>query len=346
MEVLILRFMSRTGVITSILLLQVLTAFAQINCPPALPLTLIGHTDYCVGSDGAELNIEQSYAAYEWIPSGINTQDALLTAGSHWVVVTHYTSCTDTLAFEVQQVSNPPQPTIVPSGPIQFCEGESVTLTVPDWYPYYEWNTGSISDEITVHQSGTFLVSITDWIGCTSSSNLVEVTVDPLPVAAFSPNLELFDVSFNNHSQNATSYEWNFGDGIFSSEFEPSHTFTVGGTSPMWLVAFNDCGSDTAFLNLESVGISEMSGLSDLRTFPNPTIGRLNLSFNSLVESHLRLELVDLVGRVLLQARTIMQVGPNNIDLDVTSAPQGMYQLRILSSNFQKVVPVMVGNGH
>jgi hypothetical protein len=336
--------MSAFGVITAILLLPVMTAFAQINCPPSLPLTLIGNTDYCIGSDGADLSVEQNYAGYEWIPSGLSTQSALLTAGSHWVVVTHYTGCTDTLAFQVQQVSNPPQPTIVPSGPVEFCEGGSVTLTVPGWYPYYDWNTGSVSDEITVHQSGTFVVSITDWIGCSSSSNLIEITVDPLPVAAFSPNLDMFDVSFNNHSQNATSYEWNFGDGTFSTEFEPSHSFTVNGTSPMWLVAFNDCGSDTAFLDLESVGISEENEISDLNIFPNPTLGNLNLDFHSLIHGTLRLELVDLTGRVIIQKSVSTIAGQNNLNMDLESASHGMYQLRIRSKRDQRVVQLVVGS--
>lgn len=334
--------MYRSLVLIALLLSSASAALAQINCPPSLPLTLIGNTNYCVGTPGSELSIQQNYAGYEWIPTGITTQNALLTAGSYWVVVTHYTGCTDTLAFQVQQVSNPPQPTIVPSGPTQFCEGESVTLTIPNTYPYYDWNTGSVSDEITVYQSGTYVVSITDWIGCSSSSNLVQITVDPLPVAAFSPNLEMFDVSFNNNSQNATSYEWNFGDGTFSSDFEPTHSFTMGGTLSMWLVAFNDCGSDTAFLDLASVGIIESADLINFKTYPNPSNGPLNLSFQSFTQSQLTLELLDLTGRVVYEKLAIATTGPNNLVLEFGTVPSGIYQLRVLSPNSQKVMSVMI----
>lgn len=336
--------MSRSVAITVLFLSSALAAIAQINCPPSLPLTLVGNTDYCVGTPGAQLSIAQSYAAYEWIPTGMNTQSVLLTAGSYWVVVTHYTGCTDTLAFQVQQVSNPPQPTIVPSGPTQFCEGESVTLSVPTWYPYYEWNTGSISDEITVFQSGTYLVSITDWIGCVSSSNIIQVTMNPLPVAAFSPNLELFDVSFNNHSQHATSYEWNFGDGSFSSDVEPSYTFSTGGIQSMWLVAFNDCGSDTAFLDLASVGIIESLDMIGLNVYPNPSAGVFNVSFNSTTISQIIIELVDLSGRIVhRQSNTPTDIGATVLNMDLP-VPLGMYQLRVQSAKGQKVVPIMIQN--
>ncbi len=69
-------------------------------------------------------------------------------------------------------------------------------LSGPAGYPYYEWNTGSISEDITVFESGTFVLSIIDWIGCTSSSNSIQVVVDPLPIAAFSPNLSVFEIEF------------------------------------------------------------------------------------------------------------------------------------------------------
>ena len=138
---------------------------AQVNCPASLPLSIMGNTDYCIGSPGAELSVNETYDGYEWLPTAETNQNALLTAGNYEVVVTHYTGCTDTIAFEVAQVSNPPQPTIDASGPTQFCQGESVVLSVPTWYPYYEWSSGSVSDEITVFESGTYNVSIEDWIG-------------------------------------------------------------------------------------------------------------------------------------------------------------------------------------
>jgi hypothetical protein len=257
-----------------ILLAFLSSAFAavgQVNCPPHLPLTLVGNTSYCVGSPGSALHIAQNYVGYEWLPTSETDQNVLLTAGNYAVVVTHYTGCTDTLEFQVQQVSNPPQPVIDVSGPTQFCEGESVVLSVPVTYPYYEWNTGSVSHEITVFGSGTYVVAISDWIGCVSSSNSVQITVDPLPTAAFSPDLDLFHIEFNNLSFDATDYEWNFGDGVFSNDFEPTHSYSVSGTLEMWLVASNDCGSDTAFLSLTSVAVDEEKEQEGLAIYPNPT---------------------------------------------------------------------------
>jgi PKD repeat protein len=317
---------------------------AQVNCPQNLPLTLSGNTDYCIGSSGSQLSVSESYAGYEWLPTTETGQSVLLTAGSYEVVVTHYTGCTDTLEFEVQQVSNPPQPTIQASGPTEFCEGGSVTLTVPTWYPYYEWNTGSISDEITVFESGTFLVSVEDWIGCESSSNLVQVIVNPLPEALFSPNLNMFDIEFDNLSLYATDYQWNFGDGNFSTDFEPIYTYTANGTQSMWLVASNDCGTDTAFLDLMSVGIEEANVFSDFSVYPNPTTGVVNLSLESAMTpiADATVIISDASSRQLLTLTRTIKPGINKIALTLSDLADGIYFLSIVTHDSKMVRPIFL----
>lgn len=48
-----------------------------------------------------------------------------------------------------------------------------------------------------------------------------------------------FTVQFTNNSINATSYQWNFGDGNTSTSAAPSHTYTAPGTYYAKLTAFN-----------------------------------------------------------------------------------------------------------
>ncbi|MCF8463655.1 MAG: T9SS type A sorting domain-containing protein [Flavobacteriales bacterium] len=321
----------RATFIFSFFLMAATQLVAQINCPPHLPLTLLGNTDYCVGSNGSQLSINESYVGYEWLPTSQTDQSVLLTAGSYSVVVTHYTGCTDTLAFQVNQVANPPQPTIDVSGPTQFCTGESIVLSVPTWYPYYEWNTGSISDEITVFESGTYLVSIEDWIGCSSSSNSVQITVDPLPTAAFSPNLNMFDIEFNNLSYDATSYEWNFGDGTTSIDFEPTHTFNTTDTLEIYLVAFNNCGSDTAFLSLESVGIEERAEVAYFSVYPNPNDGEFSIEMKSKTNTSVVVSMYNSFGQAVFNESLALGLGIAKIN--AIHLPIGIYLIDVRTEN-------------
>ena len=63
-------------------------------------------------------------------------------------------------------------------------------------------------------------------------------------IAAGGPTGNEQTVSFDNITQgDATSYEWDFGDGGRSTAFEPSHTYTSPGTYSVTITAFADGGS-------------------------------------------------------------------------------------------------------
>jgi PKD repeat protein len=54
------------------------------------------------------------------------------------------------------------------------------------------------------------------------------------------------DVIFYNNSLHANEYEWDFGDGTFSAEFEPVHNYAHSGVYEVRLSAYhNDIVSDT-----------------------------------------------------------------------------------------------------
>ena len=311
---------------------------AQVNCPPQLPITLLGNTEYCVGTPGSELSVQESYDAYEWLPTSETSQNVLLPLGSYQLVVTHYTGCTDTLDIEVEQVSNPPQPTVTTSDTTEFCEGGSVTLSGPEGYPYYLWSSGSVSRDITVYESGTYVLSIIDWIGCISSSNSISVVVNPLPIAAFSPDLEDYGIEFNNLSVDATSYEWNFGDGNTSTGFEPTHTYTIDGSVDMYLVAINDCGTDTAFLNLANVNVEEMTPIKDLKLYPNPSNGLFTLKFSANSNDRVAINVFDLKGNLMDSFTMNQQVGTNNLTMDYSQLSSGLYLIQLGSESSSVVL--------
>ena len=64
--------------------------------------------------------------------------------------------------------------------------------------------------------------------------------------AAFSPSNTIVNtqtaVSFNNISQNANSYSWNFGDGTSSSMISPEHIYVAPGVYTVSLTATNTTG--------------------------------------------------------------------------------------------------------
>jgi PKD repeat protein len=73
----------------------------------------------------------------------------------------------------------------------------------------------------------------------------------PIPVADFSftgsnDTVVPDTVTFKNLSQNASSYEWNFGDNHSSTETNPVHIYTVAGSYPVMLKAYSSNGEQWA----------------------------------------------------------------------------------------------------
>jgi PKD repeat protein len=67
---------------------------------------------------------------------------------------------------------------------------------------------------------------------------------DP-PKADFIYDIDVLTVTFTNLSVRANSYEWNFGDGNTSTEENPVHVYTDGGTFTVSLKAKGDGGTNT-----------------------------------------------------------------------------------------------------
>lgn len=74
------------------------------------------------------------------------------------------------------------------------------------------------------------------------------IYLDARPVAGFmaaplSGSVPL-TVTFTNLSANATSYEWDFGDGVTSTLESPTHTYTAVGVYTVVLAATGPSGTD------------------------------------------------------------------------------------------------------
>jgi gliding motility-associated-like protein len=124
----------------------------------------------------------------------------------------------------------------------------------------YLWNFGggntstSPSPTYTFATVGTY--SVTMYAYNPNSCNKVDsatqvITVYPSPFADFyylpNPPLPNKPVSFTNTSIDAVSYIWDFGDGSFSTELNPTHLYNKSAALNVCLVAFNEYGCpDTA----------------------------------------------------------------------------------------------------
>lgn len=153
-------------------------------------------------------------------------------------------------------------------------------------------------------------------------------------IGEFTPNAE-FDFTgnaatriytFNNLSQNATSYQWLFGDGT-NSTATGSHTYAATGTYTVTLIAADSCGrTDTA---RQTFTIEPTTGINDLApahiaVYPNPLNG------NALTIETTQPAVVvitDVLGKEVYR----LKVNSGTTIADVTALETGMYLVAVNS---------------
>jgi len=192
----------------------------------------------CSGT-GAQLN-GSGGTNYQWAPTtGLssavvaNPLATPLTTTNYTLTVTSAAGCVSvpSTPIAVTVYQQPAAPVITAGGPLTFCQGGSVQLSVPA-SPIYLWSNGETTQSITVSQSGNYTVQITNANGCTSPvSATTIVTVNPLPVIptinASGPLTFCFGGSVSLTSSAAGSFTWNTAATTQTIVAQNSGTFTV-----------------------------------------------------------------------------------------------------------------------
>ncbi len=89
------------------------------------------------------------------------------------------------------------------------------------------------------------------------------ISVSKLPVATFESTSAERTVTFENLSTDGDEYFWNLGDGTFSTEESPIHTYQTEGNYTVMLRTTNSCGSSEFSLNLVLADGTMNAGMID-----------------------------------------------------------------------------------
>lgn len=204
-----------------------------VNGLPAKPaITTSGATTFCQG--GYVTLTSPAAAAYTWSNGDLTQKVTITQSGTYTLQITDGNGCRSPLSDAMAVTVNPlpAQPVINASGPLAFCDGNSVLLA-SSVAPAYQWSTGSHNQAITVNRSGNFSVQVTDANGCTSpASNTVTVQVNPLPSGSIysvgpilSGNTHYIQLTAPQYA--AGQYVWSTGDNTSVVRVTQSGTYSV-----------------------------------------------------------------------------------------------------------------------
>ena len=138
--------------------------------------------------------------------------------------------------------------------PVIFKDTSTTNSKIISW----QWNFGDGTSQIfnkggivnhTYANPGNYNISltITDTSGCSSTSNQYQYVNVNGPKAQFYPSPSntfitlpiIFYNNTNNYNSPQTQYSWSFGDGNISTDYSPTHDYTLPGQYTITLIAFN-----------------------------------------------------------------------------------------------------------
>ena len=174
-----------------------------------------------------------------------------------------------------------------------------------------------------------------------NSNDTVKVIIfnQSAPNALFTSSVTGGDLTLTNTSGeglSATTYSWNFGDGIISNDKNPSHTYAAAGSYVVSLIATNACGLDTLneTINVTAVGLNNTINAKNIMVYPNPNNGHFKIDFKLNLKDNVTLKIVNLSGQIVYQ-NNLGSTLSENLSIDLSELASGVYTLRVEGVNTQ-----------
>ncbi len=195
-----------------------------VDIAPAPYIT--GSFKFCPG-ETATLKAFGAYR-YEWSDGTMADSILINKETAIWMVAYSQAGCkADTLKLTVFQL---PETNLTVDGSLNFCTGESSTLTASG-ATSYSWSTGEKTNTITVGKPGIYTVTGSNNSGCEKSVS-INMVENNLPKAGFTLSGSFVDSRHNKLTgtvqlENAVNYVWDMGDGTTENGSNIEHTYNV-----------------------------------------------------------------------------------------------------------------------
>jgi Zn-dependent metalloprotease len=199
--------------------------------------------------------------SYQWYNNGSLITGATSSSytasisGTYSVTVTNSSGCTATSSgTAVLVVPAPTGTTISPAGPVAICQGSSVSLSTATTSGYtYQWLqngsvlVGSTTATYATNTSGNFALVVANTFGCKDTSNVVVVTVNPLPVAVITASSTSFcagdSTTLTASSGTGYQYQWYMNGSAISGATAQTLTVNQAGNYGVIITDGNGCTS-------------------------------------------------------------------------------------------------------
>jgi hypothetical protein len=314
------------------------TCFSTLN----KSISAIGNTTFCQGDSVRIKAASQSNVSYQWQRNGTNVSaiDSNIIVklnGTYKVLLTTLSPvCSDSSNSIAVTVNPIPLSTISAVGNTEFCQGDSVRLkAISQSNVAYRWFKDGVAasntdSNIVIKAAGNYTARLnTISPACSTISNVVIVSVNPLPTVTFNLPLDsicdtIFNLNLTGASPIGGSFKWN--NNVITA-FSPktsgigNYTFTYEVTDAK---GCKNSASDNikvvvCIITPPPLGI-QAAHTSEISLYPNPVQTILYIENGGVITDF---ELFNQLGMKIIQGKVL------DNKIDVSKLENGIYHLSL-----------------
>ena len=226
--------------------------------------------------------------------------------------------------------------TLSVSGDRMLCNQDPMTVSA-DSTAHCLWSTGDTGTSLSIQQPGWYYTQLTKQNCHYRTDTLHVLSFAPLTID-FSVNGEASPCCFQNLSQNAFRYFWNFGDGSTSSETNPCHLYQTIGTQVVTLSAINNCDSVAVSKTVVISGVEDfLPAEHSVKVTPNPASDFAKLSVSD-GQKPVSVKLFDVDGRLTVQMKDFRT---KEIDINLHNLSEGIYFLEVVFAHSSQTLKLV-----
>ncbi len=331
---------------------------------PTAMITPAGPTTFCSATP-TTLNANAGMSNYVWKRSNITVQSGTsssyvpTSSGNHAVTVTDMNGCTKTSSFvsivrNLTPTANAGTDKSVCSGSGISIGGNSATTYTYSWVPSTGLSNPAINKPIASPNSNTsYTLYATDINNGCMSMDMVNVNILPLPMMPSISSIMSGNVHvLSPNAPGATTVNWyKNGAGLYFNR-PPMSTISVYSYTPAAAYTLRSKGANGC-LSMPSNAINVRLGndkegdalitfdSEEIKVYPNPTQGLLNVEIYNISEMQGKLLLYNTLGQVVLSKNVTFFEGKATEQLDLSNLTKGIYSLSFISESGQKVQKIV-----
>jgi hypothetical protein len=237
----------------------------------------------------------------------------------------------------------PANPSITALGNLNFCQGDSVILSVPANNSSFQWYLndttimiGEIAPDLVINTSGAYSVVETNQFGCNNLSANTSVVVYPIPA---SPNLFVNGGYINSSATG--NLQWYFNGAAISGATQANLLYADTGLYTLSVTTADGCINSSSLNITTPSGVNQIGNNQGFTLYPNPVKHTLNISNNTTSNTIVNIAITDIKGALVYQENQII-MGNSPLGIDLNNLDNGVYFVSISNNEMRQQQKIVV----